>query len=352
MGTMSMSIATMLTGNARVGAGTIVPAYGDLVSDQCLTLQGGSDEEEGGSSYDTMMDTDRATVMGRTDSGCRSDSFEEKFKKRAKNQYSEYENTGRSSLSFQDNSRLASYNLTQDAAKEHVLNYPTAEDYAAYTFNHVKNRFISKVYAILSLQLMFTFVWTAFTLYGPQGFGDWCVVNWSWTQWVILCVQIVNIIALFHHKHSYPLNVALLCSFTFIISFLMGTVAAMYRETGQASVVLTAWGTATVLFLGLSAYTHINPCKTDFASFGTGLFVMLWVLLIWGVFINIFGSSYFMYKVYCLIGILVFMAYICYDTNQLVSKFGPGDEFVASVELYLDFINLVLYILQCLGSRN
>ena len=104
-------------------------------------------------------------------------------------------------------------------------------------------------------------------------------------------------------------------------------------------------------FVGLSAYTYMNPCNHDFASWGTGLFVMLWGLIIGGIFISIFGTSQLSSKILCVVGILVFMAYICYDTWQMSERMQPGDECVAALELYLDIINLVTYIMSLLSKK-
>ena len=55
---------------------------------------------------------------------------------------------------------------------------------------------------------------------------------------------------------------------------------------------LMAWGITSVLFVGLSVYTYANPCNHDFASWGTALFCVLSVSVIWGFFMMIFGTSF------------------------------------------------------------
>ena len=49
-------------------------------------------------------------------------------------------------------------------------------------------------------------------------------------------MQIVTIIALFCFKNSFPLNFLFLTTFTLLISWLMGTVAYLYKATGQGAV--------------------------------------------------------------------------------------------------------------------
>lgn len=48
-------------------------------------------------------------------------------------------------------------------------------------------------------------------------------------------------------------------------------------------------------------------------------------------------------------GVLVFSAYIVYDTSKLdTGVWGPDDYITATIEIYLDIINLFLYILDIL----
>ena len=52
----------------------------------------------------------------------------------------------------------------------------------------------------------------------------------------------------------------------------------------------------------------------------------------------------------CLFGkslrhLLLFSLFIIYDTWLILNKFGPDDYIMASIQLYLDIINLFLYIL-------
>ena len=36
-----------------------------------------------------------------------------------------------------------------------------------------------------------------------------------------------------------------------------------------------------------------------------------------------------------------------YDTNQIINNMGVDDYIIAAIELYLDIINLFMYILMC-----
>ena len=72
------------------------------------------------------------------------------------------------------------------------------------------------------------------------------------------------------------------------------------------------------------------------------------MLVLWSFFIYMFGASEFLYKVMTLVGCVVFLGWVCYDTNNMFKRFGPGDEMTCAIKLYLDMINLVTYIMRAL----
>jgi len=45
---------------------------------------------------------------------------------------------------------------------------------------------------------------------------------------------------------------------------------------------------------------------------------------------------------------LIFVGYILYDTSLILHHMGPDDYIIATVTLYLDIINLFLYLLEIL----
>ena len=88
--------------------------------------------------------------------------------------------------------------------------------------------------------------------------------------------------------------------------------------------------------------------QKDFTWLGQYLFAALIILIVWG-FMNAFidfglGSR----MVFSLIGALIFCGYILYDTSLIIHHFGPDDYIIAAVTLYLDIINLFLYLLELL----
>jgi FtsH-binding integral membrane protein len=58
-------------------------------------------------------------------------------------------------------------------------------------------------------------------------------------------------------------------------------------------------------------------------------------------------NSYYIYhKIFAIIGILLFSAYIVYDTNVILQKNYFGDFITASLDYYLDIINLFINLVN------
>ena len=94
-----------------------------------------------------------------------------------------------------------------------------------------------------------------------------------------------------------------------------------------------------------------------------GLMALLIVSLLGAMFSMIFMTGFGLFDVLlCAVGLLIFMGFTAYDTQKLrafYSYFG-GDEamlqkssIIGALQLYLDYINIFLYVLRLLGrSRN
>lgn len=56
--------------------------------------------------------------------------------------------------------------------------------------------------------------------------------------------------------------------------------------------------------------------------------------------------------VLCIAGALVFCGFIIFDTHMIMHKLSPEEYILAAINLYLDFINLFLYILRILQAAR
>lgn len=116
----------------------------------------------------------------------------------------------------------------------------------------------------------------------------------------------------------------------------------------------------TALYFGVMAlfgyFTTMDLSRIRTILVGGLLFLIAFGLL--SLFIPVFGA---MERLYCLIGIAIFLAFTAYDTQKikhLYYGFAGNEAMLAkasiysALQLYLDFINLFLYLLRFLGRRR
>jgi uncharacterized protein len=116
---------------------------------------------------------------------------------------------------------------------------------------------------------------------------------------------------------------------------------------------LTAFVATAIPFGFLSAYGRIT--KHDLTPMGKFLFIGIIGLFVVAL-MNIFFQSEMMSLVAAFVGVVLFAALTAYDNNKLKQMYyvGYSDDRVAlsgALSLYLDFINLFLFVLR-LTSRD
>ena len=133
----------------------------------------------------------------------------------------------------------------------------------------------------------------------------------------------------------------------------LSTVLLVY--TG-ASVAQTFFASAAA-FAGLSLWGYTT--KRDLSAMGTFLIMGLVGLIIAGL-INLFMQSSTLSLAISAIGVLIFAGLTAYDTQKIKSIYFhvAGSEMVAksivmgALTLYLDFINLFMFLLRFMGDRR
>jgi FtsH-binding integral membrane protein len=210
----------------------------------------------------------------------------------------------------------------------------------------VRMRFIRKVYGILAAQMALTAaVCTVMIVHKPT---QVYVLSHVWPVYTSIGLSFVLLLALMCYKHQRPHNMILLGAFTFVEAFLVGTITTAYCASGYKGVVLEAVFLTCAVFVGLTIFTCQS--KIDFSFLGAGLSMALGVLILWGLLSLIFGFDAGYY--YALFGCIIFCGYILFDTWLIMEKLEPHEYILAAIMLYLDIINLFLYILRLLSDSN
>ena len=104
------------------------------------------------------------------------------------------------------------------------------------------------------------------------------------------------------------------------------------------------------IFCVLTLFTMQS--KIDFSFLGAVLPILLFTFLIWGFFSRICFPVYVPSQTYALMGSLLFSLYIIFDTWSITTYLSYDDYVLGAVNLYLDFINLFLFLLRFVGAAR
>ena len=155
-------------------------------------------------------------------------------------------------------------------------------------------------------------------------------------------------------KLSMPVATAAFAVYSLLNGVTLSPIFLVYTgESITSTFFITA---ATFGTMAVFGYTT----KRDLSSWGSYLIMALIGLIIASV-VNIFlGSSLLMWAISYL-GVLLFVGLTAYDTQQIKAMIAAsiGDEeqtkkvaLLGALNLYLDFINLFIYLLRILGKRR
>ncbi len=140
-------------------------------------------------------------------------------------------------------------------------------------------------------------------------------------------------------------------------AFLNGVTLCTVFLIYTGSSVLSTFLVCSMMFAGTSVLGFIT--KMDLTKFG-GFFMMALIGLIAGSIVNIFLNSTTLEWIISFAGIIIFVGLTAYDTQRIknMSYGADGSEeskkasIMGALTLYLDFINLFLFLLRLLGRRN
>lgn len=177
----------------------------------------------------------------------------------------------------------------------------------------------------------------------------------SFTFFGLAILEIVLVMALVSRLHSMSVGSAR--ALFFVYAAVNGLVFSSYLWLYNMGDVLMAFGAAALYFGVMAAYGYLT--KRDLTSWRTPLMVGLIVLMIVSVIGMFFmsGSSI----LFSVLGIVIFSCYTAYDTQKIKALYFAyaGNEAMAkkasifaALQLYLDFINLFLYLLRIFGRSR
>lgn len=171
----------------------------------------------------------------------------------------------------------------------------------------------------------------------------------------LVIIEIALLIASILVRRSKSINkivgYPLLLAFAFVTGLTLGPTLPYYFGAGQGAAVLMAFVTAAVTFTTL-AFVGAKM-KKDLSFMSSALFAAIIILVIFsflGVFLPL-GSM--LTTIISAGGTIIFSLYILYDFNQIMKRdVELADVPMLALTLYLDFLNLFMFLLRLFTGRN
>ncbi|MFU0505316.1 Bax inhibitor-1/YccA family protein [Pseudaminobacter sp. NGMCC 1.201702] len=219
--------------------------------------------------------------------------------------------------------------------------------------------YMIKVYNLMALGLAITgvaaFATAQMAVSNGQltGFGQ--LIFASPLRWVIMLAPLGFVFFLSARIEKMSVSAAQLTFWAF--AALMGlSLASIFLVFTGESIVRVFFITAAS-FGGLSLWGYTT--KRDLTGMGSFLFMGLIGLII-AMVVNIFLASSALQFAISAIGVLIFAGLTAYDTQKIKEMYWESDDVLATgrkaimgaLRLYLDFINLFMFMLQFLGNRE
>jgi FtsH-binding integral membrane protein len=161
-------------------------------------------------------------------------------------------------------------------------------------------------------------------------------------------IELVMIFAAMFIRRRRAVGYGFLYAFTFLSGITLYPAIYIYVSKLGAPIVLQAFAVTAIAYGGAAFYAAIT--KADFSFLGGFLFIGLIALLGMGIVSFFIPFSHTANWVYTLLGILIFIGYTLFDISR-ITRYGVSREDVPFVvlSLYLNFVNLFLFILRLFG---
>lgn len=214
---------------------------------------------------------------------------------------------------------------------------------------------MGKVYLWMTLALAVTGLTSLYVASSPGLVQSIFASRGTFWLLVIAELALVFILSARITKMSFSTAGIMFALYSVLNGVTMSFIFIAYTSTSIA----TAFFVTAGMFAAMSFIGFVT--KKDLSSFGS-FFTMALIGLIIASVVNIFLNSSVMYWIITYVGVLLFVGLTAYDTQKIKQMLIEyGDEvndstqklaLIGSLSLYLDFINLFLYILRLFGNNK
>lgn len=215
-------------------------------------------------------------------------------------------------------------------------------------------RFMVKVYGWMCLALIITGFVAMYTASTPALLNFIFSSKWMFFALIILEFVAVGVLVSLINKMTASMGTLIFIVYSILNGLTLSLIFVVYTEESISSTFFVTAGTFAVM----SMYGYTT--KSDLTKWGNLLFMGLIGLLIASL-ANYFMQSSTLYWITTYAGVLIFVGLTAYDTQKIknlniIGNEGTDDDkkeaIMGALTLYLDFINLFLYLLRIFGRRK
>lgn len=215
-------------------------------------------------------------------------------------------------------------------------------------------RFITKVFGWMSVALAVTGAMAMYTATSETLLSFVFGSKITFFGLIILELVLVGFLSARIRRMNATTATAIFIGYSLLNGLTLSSIFLLYTSSSIASTFFITAGTFAVF--ALVGYTT----KSDLTRLGSLLFMAVIGIIIASV-VNIFlGSSQLDYII-SFVGVLVFTGLVAYDTQKIKEMNIIGNEgteedrkeaIMGALTLYLDFINLFIFLLRLFGDRK
>lgn len=227
-------------------------------------------------------------------------------------------------------------------------------DQGIYSYHYQQIGFLEKVYGWMFAALLLTAA-SAWYIAETLLFIDY-IIQQPWLLLAVFLAQLVLVFVLTAMLNRMSYLVAVLLFFVYALS--MGISMSLIVQAYTVASLFSTFMVAAGMFGGMSLYGFIT--KTDLGAMRNILVMAVWGLLL-ALLVNMFLQRLWFDYVVSMIGVVIFALLTAVDI-QKITELGyrlnadahtrSKAAVLAALTLYLDFLNLFLFLLRFTGNRR
>ena len=216
--------------------------------------------------------------------------------------------------------------------------------------------YVSRVMKRVYLKMFFAMIVTALASYVCVNVPSvlYALASHPWLYFGLLIAEVVLVMVLAGALNKLSTVAATLLFYGY--SILNGVVLSVILLHYTAASVASAFAITAAVFGTMTVYGYVT--KSDLSRVGNFLVMALIGLIICTV-VNIFLKSSTMEWIISFAGVVIFIGLTAWDTQKIkqMAALTDGSQAgklatIGALSLYLDFINLFLYLLRFFGNRE